>query len=185
MGHASMDKIPTSPHSPSPLPLPLLLLATDFTNPYLINKYQKITAARSLSRVDSFDTIQKDIFPPTLEKSNQEPVFCNEKAEKVDDDEDIVNKQCDDTISFSTVGESVRRVLGFGFDMINSKFDDLKSSIGERTMWSAGASALFLGMVMYVRKRDRRERQLLMLLLEEKDQVIDLFLSVFAENGLY
>jgi hypothetical protein len=177
MGNASMDKIPTSPHSPSFLPLHLLLLTTDFTNPHLINKHQKITAARALSRVDSFDTIQKDIFPSTLiEKSDQEPIFCNEKAEKkVGDDEDIIDKRCDDTISFRSVGESVRRVLGYGFDMMSSKFDDLKSLVGERRMWSAGAAALFLGMVMYVRKRDRRERQLLMLLLEEKDQVIDLF----------
>lgn len=176
MGHASMDKIPSSPHSPSPLPLPLVLLTTDFTNPHLINKHQKITAARALSRVDSFDTLQKDILvtPTLLEKLDKEPpVFRNENTEKkVEDDEDIVDEQCDDTISLRSVGESVRRILGFGYELMNSKFDDLKNLVGVRTVWSVGAAAVFLGTVMYVRKRDRRERQLLMLLLDEKDQVI-------------
>lgn len=189
MGHASMDKM----HSPSPLPLPLVLLTPDFTNPHLINKHQKITAARALSRVDSFDAFQKDMLPQGLhEKLDKEVVFCNcsenvdkyltadhqkEKAEKeVEDDGDIIDEHCDDDmINFRAVGESVRRILGFGYELINSKLGDLKSSVGRRTVWSAGAAALFFATVMYVRKRDRRERQLLMLLLEEKDQVIDLF----------
>lgn len=175
MGHASMEKM----HSP-PLPLPLVLLTPDFTNPHLINKHQKITAARALSRVDSFEAFQKDMLPQNLhEKLEKEVVFCNcnEKAEKnADDDEDIIDEHSDDDmINFRAVGESVRRILGFGYELINSKLDDLKSSVGRRTVWSVGAAALFFGTVMYVRKRDRRERQLLMLLLEEKDQVINLF----------
>lgn len=176
MGHASMDKM----HSPSPLPLPLVLLTPDFTNPHLINKHQKITATRAISRVDSFDVFQKDMLPQDLhEKLDKEAVFCNcnEKFEKkVEDDKDIIDEHCDDDmINFRAVGESVRRILGFGYELINSKLGDLKSSVGRRTVWSVGAAALFFATVMYVRKRDRRERQLLMLLLGEKDQVIDLF----------
>lgn len=178
MGHVSVDKLSSSPVSPSsPLPLPLVLFTPDFTNPHVINKHQKITAGRALSRVDSFEVLNKGIFSPSKhEKLDKEPVSRHENAEKMvmHEEKDQENdEQCDDSmISFTSIHESVRRILGYGFEMINSKYDEVKSLVGGRTVWSAGTALLFLGAVMYIRKRDRRERQLLMLLLDEKDQVI-------------
>lgn len=82
------------------------------------------------------------------------------------------------------MSDSARRVIGLGLEVFHSKISlwrggGLECGIGG-VAWSVAALAGFVGALMYLKRRHRRENELLLLLLQEKDQRISQLLDQIA-----
>lgn len=77
----------------------------------------------------------------------------------------------------SPVTDSVSQIWSSGMEIIKSKI--ASKGIG---FWTMTTLFGLVGILSYMRKRDRRERELLMILLHEKDQVHLYFIWVIKSK---
>ncbi|XP_020089930.1 zinc finger and BTB domain-containing protein 4-like isoform X2 [Ananas comosus] len=71
--------------------------------------------------------------------------------------------------------DSARQIWDSGIEVIQSKISLCGGVVGGvcatgAGVWSVAAMSVFAGVLMYMRRRDRRERDLLLLLVQEKDK---------------
>jgi hypothetical protein len=82
-------------------------------------------------------------------------------------DEKIINMLTDEkTMVRSPIADSVGQIWSSGLEVVKSKI--ASKGIG---FWTMTGLFGLVGILSYMRKRDKRERELLMILLHEKDQV--------------
>lgn len=127
------------------------------------------------------------VFPPSLHEglppnltldspsSSPKGLAENYKGEE----EEAAEPECRH-VSPMRIAESARRLVESGIELIRSKIGGLSGGGGGcgngGAVWSFAAVAGFAGVLMYMRRRHRRERDLLLFMILEKDEVTVLFL---------
>jgi hypothetical protein len=109
------------------------------------------------------------IFPPRLheglglEAESEEAATKDEKDDETDDEEE-------DEWLWGRCRAAARRAWAAGAGSVLVRGECGCPGV-RPAVWSAAAAAVVVGALLYVRRRDRRERDLLVLLSQEKDKV--------------
>lgn len=107
-------------------------------------------------------------FPSSSTSAHQ---FRDGVQEKTEEDSSHVSR--------TPISGSARRLFELGIKLVRSKLAAVLKSrtsegrCGERAVWSFAALAGVAGILMYMRRRHRREKQLLLFLILEKDERIN------------
>ncbi|XP_072978857.1 uncharacterized protein [Typha angustifolia] len=120
----------------------------------------------------------QDLTPRSLQEADGEP-YSPRWSEVVEEEKEAVVER---TFRLQRrLSDSARRILDSGMEVIQSKMPFCGGAGGVIAggIWSLSVLA-GLGIMMYMRRRDRRERDLLLLLLQEKDQRISQLLHQIA-----
>ncbi|WVZ66572.1 hypothetical protein U9M48_015774 [Paspalum notatum var. saurae] len=124
------------------------------------------------------------IFPPRLheglvldgepEEVPQSPAVAKEADEEYEDDDEKEDEECPWGWGWERCRLAARRAWAAGVEAVQDRVL-VHGACGcpavKPAVWSAAAAAAVVGALLYARRRDRRERDLLVLLSKEKDKV--------------